>query len=363
METKKIAILGAAGFVGMELITQLEREPLVDIYAITRDNGDFLLGDRKVQILKESTIDKSVNFDVVVNLAYPTTNIQHSFPKANRAILATLKKIVQPKTKLIHISTQAVFGFGMDKKIELDLLSDRRDYAYIEAKLEMENLINRTFPANDIAIVRLGNVWGAGSGSWTGALIDRLLFGQVVAVEGVDGYSNITDVKNAAAYIIFLLKSAFVKGLKFHHLAEFSHIKWSRLIDTMARQLNVRPVLSDIIPAYPTSIKSDILTKISFPKVGNIYRKLVWGRKTGSYLRSLVRFLGTNKFSTIKKTETKVLPKTSQLSDADSIYLTIVSTDVEFKNQIFPDFVPLVNFEESWENIKNWMIFAGFTNE
>jgi nucleoside-diphosphate-sugar epimerase len=363
MENKKIAILGAAGFVGIELINQLELEPNIEVYAITRDNGDFLLGDKKVLLLKEASIDRKLNFDVVVNLAYPTTNIQHSFPKANSGILQTLKKIVKPKTKIIHVSTQAVFGFAMDQKVVFDFLRDRRDYAYVEAKLQMENLINRTFPDNNVTILRLGNVWGAGSGSWTGAIIERLLFGQLVAVEGIDGYSNITDIKNVAAYIIFLLKSESTKEMKFHHLAEFSHVKWSQLISLLAIQLKVKPVLSDVNPINSTSLKSDIRASISFPKVGNIYRKLVWGRKTGSYLRSIVRFLGVSRFSTIKKTETKVLPKTSQLSNADSIYLTIVSTNVEFKNHINPGFVPLVNFQESWKNVKNWMNFAGFTNE
>lgn len=360
MENQKIAILGAAGFVGIELISQLERDYKFDLYAITRDNGTILLGDKKVRILNEADIDKDLFFDVVVNLAYPTSNILHSFPRANKSILKILQKIVKPNTKLIHISSQAVFGFGMDEKIKLDFLNNRRDYAYVEAKLEMENLINRTFHNNNVAILRLGNVWGAGSGSWTGSIIERLLFGQFVAVEGMDGYSNLTDVKNAAAYIIYLIKAESLKGINIYHLAEFSHIKWSQIIDLISFQLNVKPVLSDVVPVYATSLKKDILANISLPKVGNTYRKLVWGRKTGSYLRSVVRTLGAGKFATIKRTETKSLPKTSLLSNADSIFLTIVSTNVEFKNEILDGFVPLVNFQESWENVKDWMVFAGF---
>ncbi|WP_259067297.1 NAD-dependent epimerase/dehydratase family protein [Mucilaginibacter sp. X4EP1] len=361
MSNKKVVIIGAAGYVGMELVTQLQ--PLsgqYDLYAFTRDNGSFLLEGKKITHLTASDVAAHAPFDVIVNLAYPTTAKPTSFPEVNKGILKTIRSLAGSGSKIIHVSTQAVFGFGMDKEVTAGFLKNRRDFPYIEAKLSMENSIKNEFPENDLLIIRLGNVWGPGSGTWTGALANKLLFGQYVATEGKDGYSNITDVKNVASYIIHLIQKDNLKGKHIYHLAEFSDVRWSRIIKLMATELNVEPVYARVSTNYPLTLKDDVTKVLKFPSVGNVYRELVWGRISGSYLRSLIRFLGASKFQKIKKTETRPLPETQVLSKGELTHLDVLSSDKQFKSILEEDWKPAVDFEQSWQIVKNWMKDVGY---
>lgn len=362
MDKKNIVIIGAAGYVGIELVSQLQKYEDYNLYAYTRDNGSFLLENQKIIHLNAKEVANYAPFDIVINLAYPTVSQPTLFPAVNKSILDTIKSVTNANTRIIHVSTQAVFGFGMDKPIVADFLKDRRDFAYVEAKLSMENMIRDAFPSNDIAIVRLGNVWGPGSGTWTGAVADKLLFGQYVAVKGKDGYANITDVKNVASYLIHLANAKDLKGKHIYHLAEFSSVRWSQIINLMAEALHVEPVYTTLDPDYPLSLKDDVSKVLKFPSVGDTYRELVWGRLSGSYLRGLVRFLGTEKFQKLKKTESKSFVQTEKLSKAELTHLKVVSSDVEFKSVLMPDWKPLLTFEQSWQLVKEWMQDVGYIN-
>lgn len=357
---KKVVIVGAAGYVGIELVTQLETLGEYELFAFTRENGSFLLDGKKVTMLREQDIKPSDQYDVVVNLAYPTVPSAVLFPSVNKSILNSVKKLVSDQTKIIHVSTQAVFGFGMDKPVRPDFLQDRRDFPYIEAKLAMENLMKKTFPSNNLSIVRLGNVWGPGAGTWTGALADKLLFGQYVAVEGKDGYSNITDVKNVASYLVHLIKDTSVTGTNIYHLSEFSSIKWSEIISLMSRELNVEPVYTQLDPEYALKLKNDVSKVLKFPSVGNIYRELVWGRFSGSYLRGLVRVLSIERFNKIKKVEKIGLPQTQSLNRSELTHLIVTSSDKEFKSVLEKNWKPMINFEQSWQYVKEWMQEVGY---
>lgn len=361
MSKKKVIIIGAAGFVGIELVSQLQNENY-ELYAFTRDNGSFLLEGMKITHVKSDNISTYAPFDVVVNLAYPTTSKLHTFPQVNQSILNTLKQVVSSKTKIIHVSTQALFGFGMDHEVINDFLKNRRDFAYIEAKLQMENLINSTFSNNTLSIVRLGNVWGPGSGTWTGALAEKLVFGKFIALKNVDGFSNITDVKNVASYIIHLIKSEKLNKRNIFHLSEFSNIKWSKLIDFMSKELGVKPIYSDVKPSYSVTLWNDLSPVLKLPSIGDTYRELIWGRFSGSLLRSLLRFLGSERFQKIKKTEVKYIPVTQVLDRSDLVYLNVVASTVEFKSILLDDWNPPIDIEKSLELVREWMKDVGYIN-
>jgi nucleoside-diphosphate-sugar epimerase len=360
MPNKKVVIVGAAGYVGIELVDQLQQLNDYDLYAFTRDNGDFLLEGKKISRLRDEEISKIAPFDIVINLAYPTVSQPILFPAVNKSIFNTLKKLISSGTRIIHVSTQAVFGFGMDRPIVVDFIKSQRDFPYIEAKVSMENMLKKAFPLNELSIIRLGNVWGPGAGVWTGALANKLLFGQYVAMEAKNGFANITDVKNVASYIIHLVKKNDHKGIHIYHLAEFSYIKWFDIIDLMAKELNVEPVYAQVSTNYPLKLKDDLTKVLKRPSVGNLYRGLVWGRISGSYLRDLVRFLGAEKFQKLKKTEKRSLPQTQHLSDTELTHLDVVSSDKEFKTVVVADWVPLINFEQSWSLVKEWMKDVGY---
>ena len=359
---KKIVIVGAAGYVGIELVSQLQDLAEYDLFAFTRDNGSFLLEGKKINILNEENIAANGPFETVINLAYPTVSQPTLFPSVNESILNTMKKLISKETNIIHVSTQAVFGFGMDREVVADFIKERRDFPYVEAKLSMEHMVKKEFPSNNLSIVRLGNVWGPGAGVWTGAVADKLLFGQFVAVEGEDGYANITDVKNVASYLTYLTSNV-PKGTHIYHLAEFSHLKWSDLIGMMAKELHVEPVYAQIKPYYSLKIGTELSKIFKIPSIGDTYRELIWERFVGSFLRSMVRLMGTKRYQNMQKNETKSLPQTQTLTKTELTHLIVVSSPIEFKTVTEKGWTPLINFDESWQLVKSWMADVGYINE
>jgi nucleoside-diphosphate-sugar epimerase len=357
---KRIAIIGAAGYVGMELAQQL-RGANYEVHAIVRDNGRLLLAETGFNLIAPANLSAVGQVDVVVNLAYPTAGAPQFYPDRNQEILGTIKSLMGPNSRLIHVSTQAVFGFGMDRPIVVGPVHNVRDYAYIEAKIELENLILSNFEKQSVQIVRLGNVWGPGSGAWTVPMVNKILFGEPVGVQGIDGFCNITDVANVASYLSHLITKDDLRGVNFFHLAEMSGYRWSSWIRRIETALGQNAIYEPALPSYPANLMHDVRKAVYPVMPGPLYRKLIWGRYSGSLLRTLVRALGDKRFTKIKNKSVKSLPTGYSLGSADEMFLTILSASSKFETSVLKDWTPVVDFEESWSRVERWMKSAGYT--
>jgi nucleoside-diphosphate-sugar epimerase len=357
---KRIAIIGAAGYVGMELARQLHGADY-EVNAIVRENGRLLLANSGFNLITPANLDRVGQVDVVVNLAYPTSGALQHYPARNQEILDNIKSLMGPNSRLIHVSTQAVFGFGMDRPVVVGPVKMVRDYAYIEAKIELENLILRDFEKQSVQIVRLGNVWGPGSGAWTVPLVNKILFGEPVGVQGLDGYCNATDVANVASYLAHLISTDDLSGVNFYHLAEMSGYRWSNWIKRIEKTLRQHAIYEPYLPSYTANLMHDIQKAVIPIMPGPFYRKLVWGRFSGSLLRSLVRTLGDKHFTRIKNKSAKSLPTGYTLGAADEMFLTILSASTKFETSVLKGWTPVVDFDESWSRVENWMKSAGYT--
>ncbi|MEZ0359010.1 NAD-dependent epimerase/dehydratase family protein [Mycobacterium sp. SA01] len=357
---KRVAIIGAAGYVGLELARQL-RGVDYQVNAITRENGRFLLRDSGFKVVAPEAIESLGNVDVVINLAYPTSGPPQYFPARNKEILGQIKALAGPNTRLIHVSTQAVFGYGFERPISTGPVAPVRDYAYIEAKVQLENLILDEFQSNSIQIVRLGNIWGPGSPNWTVALANKVLFGLPVAVEGIDGYCNATDVANAASYLSFLVDRDELRGSHFYHLAEMSPYRWSAWIERIEAALGQKAVRLPRLHRDPLGLKEEVREAFSSLRPGPLYRSLSGGRIGGSGLRTLIRGMGERRFDTVKKRITKALPSGYSLTVIERTVLNIMSAETQFETHVLDQWSPPVDFEESWSRVEDWMVAAGYT--
>ncbi len=357
---KRVSIVGAAGYVGLELARQLRGRNL-EVIAVARENGKFLLSNSGFTVVAPKDVNSIGKVDVVVNLAYPTSGPQQHYPTRNTELLGQIKTLMGPSSRLIHASTHAVFGYGMDRPISTGPVQLVSDYAYIEAKIELENLLLEEFGSQSLQIVRLGNVWGPGSGAWTVSLVNKILFGEPVSVAGVDGYCNATDVANAASYFSFLIDSDQLRGLHFYHLAEMSAHRWSAWITRIENALGQDSVQQPNLASFPDSFQKEVRQAISSIMPGSLYRNLVWSRTAGSKLRSVTRRLGDSRFEIIKKRSAKTLPSGYSLGTADKLFLTIISCGTQFETSVLPEWRPPVSFEDSWSRVEAWMIAAGYS--
>jgi nucleoside-diphosphate-sugar epimerase len=358
----KIAVIGAAGFVGMELVKNLADRGH-EVIAVARNNGKFLLQRYRCSIVHPSEVVKRDDVDVVINLAYPTTGSVHHYPKRNKEILGLITKLAGTRARVIHTSTLAVFGFQLEYPAVPQKISDRRDYLYVESKIELENLLLKTIQNDRLNIVRLGNVWGKGSGAWTAPLIDKLLFRFSVGVAGREGYSNATDVANTVAYLTYLTERNTISSMRFHHLAEMSSIKWDHWIEKISALMHLEPVYSDSEPPYPAGLIREILDIFKPLKPRTVYKKLVYGRFTGSLLHTCIGLFPEERFARIKQNHIPPVASRTQFSSGDETFLWVMSCTREFKSVTDPDWVPPVDPEESWRRVVEWMEEIGYYRE
>ena len=283
--TNDVAIVGAAGFVGRVLLRQLQ-EAGVKATAVVRGAPELAVEGSFHDAMSPSDLAVRGGFDTVINLAYPNSGPPYGYPSQGEAIQRSVVGLVRDGGRVIQVSSLAVFGMALDRPVHLGPVRAVRDHPYVEAKvaaehgLEREQATNRRF---GLDIVRLGNVWGPGSGAWGLPVVQRLVTGRPVGIFGKLGHSNTTDVANVAAYLRFLLADSGASGqdVRYHHLAEFSSIPWRDWVAPVAHVLGVDPVMvADSVLTMPTSGRSELASLVTTPR--NIYRNLAGERVSGS---------------------------------------------------------------------------------
>ena len=135
----RIAVIGAAGYVGQELSRQLKASGH-DVVGIARANGSFLLERLGITHETPQRAQAVGRVDTVVNLAYPKSPSGFDYPAGNREILSTIRALAGTEARIVHASSLAVFGYALEHPQNPAPLDMRRDYFYIESKLELERL-------------------------------------------------------------------------------------------------------------------------------------------------------------------------------------------------------------------------------
>ena len=355
----RVAVIGGAGYVGLE-VCRLLRDRGHDVVPIARANGRFLLDRIGLQARLPDDLGGLEPMDAVLNLAYPNKGSIYEYGAQNRGLLRMIRGLAQPRARVVHVSTQAVFGYELERRVELAPVRHRPDYLYIESKVELENALLAAIDDVPLDIVRLGNVWGPASPTWTAALCDRLVFGDAVGVEGQDGFCNATDVQNVASYLAYVLElPASQRRARFHHLAEFSEIRWSHWTERLAQALAVQPVLAPARLPLPTSLGAELLSALRAHSPTAIGVDILRGRRTGSLARALGRRIPEKLMQRLKRARARGLRSPAPVAD-DPVFLAIVSAQQRFHSITVPGWSPPIDSERSWMGVREWLARAGY---
>lgn len=353
---KRIAVVGAAGLVGRELLRAFAADG-VKVTAVVRGNPDLVVSDDEHDVIKDSKIPADQRYGTVINLAYPTGGSPYAYPEFNKQIFATVCGLMAPEGRLIHVSTQAVFGLALDRPINLGHVKKTRDDGYVENKIEAEHYFDAYAKKIGVRldIVRLGNVWGRASGAWALPIVQRLITGRAVGVVGRVGFCNATDVANAAAYLSFLAQTERPSiETKFHHLAEFSALSWDEWINPIAEALGVVPVYAE--PAQ-VELRSSLRSEIRFACEGlkprPQYQRLATERVIGSYIRSILRMAPERYLSALK--EKTIFYRSPAIPPADQNFLNVVSAGQQFKTVTADQWTAPVDRETSLQRVIEWI--------
>ena len=351
-----IAVVGAAGFLGRELLRQFEAAE-IKVTAVIRGfadlsvEGDFHRATSAADLAGE-------RFDLVINLAYPTSGALFEQAAATDAIIETVDGLLTNGGRLLHVSTQAVFGITLNRPVVLGPAPAIRDMAYVESKITAEHRFAEIQKERDLScdIVRLGNLWGPASGAWVLPTVRNLLTGRPAAVRDVPGYSNTTEVGNVASYLLFLVREASQdRGVRFHHLAEFSAVRWQEWVDPIAEALGVDPVYAEEswLDA-PSSAKDEVGLALAPVRVRTFYSKLAGERVAGSMLRSLIRKLPPRVQEPLRN-EGLIFAPTPELDRIQQIILENMAGHQEFRTVVDDRWTPPISQGESLQRILDWL--------
>lgn len=351
-----VAVIGASGFVGLALLEHL-RSAGVRVTAVVRGLPD-MLGDFMAdhEIVRADEVDSQ--FDVVINLAYPTAEHQAMYGRATTAIVDTIGKLTRPGGRVIHVSTCAVFGPALEREVVHGPAPRARDTAYVETKIAAEYMVADLYArlGGTVEIVRLGNVVGPRAPGWGVTLMHRILTGRPVLVAGAPGRSNATDVRNVASYLAFLATRNGAKAeLRYHHLAELSDVPWRAWLGPMAEELGVPLVYAawdDL--RQPVGLQAQMASALGALRPRAIYRSLNEERLPASLIRSGLSMLPPSAFGRLKGPDV-VEPPAHTTSRDEQTFLSIMSGATRFEARLLSEWAPDVSAEESVNGTLAWL--------
>jgi nucleoside-diphosphate-sugar epimerase len=360
--TKRIAVFGGAGYVGLHLCRLLTKRGH-HVLIVGRGNRGFLLDGIDVEITSLEKLEEA-GADVVINLAYPSKGSFINHSRDNGELNRSVQRAARRADRLIHTSTLAVFGMALDQPVTRGRVAMRRDEAYVETKLEFEHLLLRDIVSSrHLDIVRLGNVWGPGSPGWTATLAERLLFGQPVGMRGQDGFSNVTDVANAADYLCFLAERPGGNGESFHHLAELGDIPWSHWVNAMAAAMKCEPVIAEATSTAAGSLWADLRGTVGSLNVGGAVSSLYGSRYGGSLIRSVLRTLPGGVVSQLKRLKgARGAPRSDRRSSAEDGFLRVLAAPRRFESVVDAAWKPPLDSEASLKGVLQWLKDVGYAS-
>jgi nucleoside-diphosphate-sugar epimerase len=352
-----VAVVGAAGFVGRALLNALEAIDL-RATAVVRGAPELAVHGSFHEVLSQPVSPSQAGFDVVVNLAYPTSGRGFEHSDQNLQIADTVRRLACERGRVIQVSTQAVFGLALDRPVVLGPIAKTRDHGYVESKIQAEQLFVEQQQERSLSldIVRLGNVWGYASGTWAVPVVQRLATGRPICVAGAKGYSNTTDVINTASYLSFLVVDGErAPGVRHHHLAEFSSVTWPDWVHPIAEAMKVEPVYARRGAVEgPKSGVREIAGALAPLGPRRVYQQLAQERISGSWSRTLVRRVPLAARPRLKSSDT-VVASEPPYSRADQSFLAIMAGEQEFRSEVDPRWTGALGREQSLEGVLRWL--------
>lgn len=362
-----VAVFGATSYVGRFLLERLSDRGFT-VYGVARSSitADILLRGlrQRVNVCSPEDLDDTP-LDAVINLAYLRQSIPVGIVRRNRMLVDAVHRAAlrARAPRLLHVSSAAVFGYRLREPPRPGPAPRVSGDSYFELKGDAERrLLHRARSAPYVpAIIRPGNILGPGSPAWVAGPAQRMLAGKPVALVGKDGFSNATYVRNLADYLAHAAASPVAELRDFgayHHVAEFSGIRWSRWFEAFAETVGVAPVYAEALPAATGGGRLSSLAGWA----ARAYR----GGPLGVWMRRLLGRLpsdelGGRMFLRLKTGLAAAAVRRGQPADAgDAHYLTIVSAEHEFRSHTLKTWTPPVDLPAALADMRRSLADDGF---
>lgn len=241
----RVLVLGGSGFVGEEIIHQLQAgsdfEPVVGSRRPKPVNGCETVAVDACQSESLSRVLGQV--DAVINCITGSGEI---IVESTRQLVDGLTKLDR-KLPLVHMSTMSVYGAQEGDLTESAELAQDIGW-YGDAKVKAEQLLAQLDASGRACcILRPGCVYGPGSALWTDRII-RLIRQRRLGDLGIagDGWSNLVHVRDVARAAVLWLQKAQHQGdqsgMSVYNLSAPDSPRWNDYFRDVALAQNVTPL-------------------------------------------------------------------------------------------------------------------------
>jgi nucleoside-diphosphate-sugar epimerase len=221
-----VFVTGGSGFVGRHIVRRLRTQGYA-VRMLARRMPEAL--DSSVEVVlgdltqPESFAHALENVSVVIHAAL-TDGLTHDLEATSKLHKLSAASGVR---KFLHLSTISVYGNPSDGVICEESAPLPSSDAYANTKLKIEEAL-RTPPAcAEVAILRLGCVYGPGGGWWTQGLLKMMARGKLILVNGGTGYANLIHVDDVGAMILLLLQRSN-PAFEIYNVTDGEPVSWSR---------------------------------------------------------------------------------------------------------------------------------------
>ena len=204
----KIAVTGAGGFLGTEMLRQLSERKDITVYAFTfdfeRDRETYIKAENIISVDngEAETFDYS-GIDVLINCAFPRNVSDRTFAEGLDFVQKVIEKAVRDKTgAVINISSQSVYS-----QIRTES-ADENTPAVLESKYATGKYCTELFVntvCRDIrhTNLRMASLIGVGFNQRiTNQFAMKIVNGEDITITGGDQLFGFLDVRDAVAGII-----------------------------------------------------------------------------------------------------------------------------------------------------------------
>jgi nucleoside-diphosphate-sugar epimerase len=366
MSHPTVVLFGATSYLGQYVLDDL-LERGYRLLAVTRNPAvsEILLRPWKDRIttVAPDQLAAAGEVDTVLNLAYIKAEKPHRLFRQNALLMQRVHDaaVQLGAARLVHVSTQAVFGYQFSEPPRPVRAARRAGDAYVESKVHAELLLEQlqSRARYRLDIVRLGNIVGEGSPVWTANIAQRLLDARPVGVAGRDGYSNAAFAPNIASYLGHLVDTPVGSGQeigRYHHFADLSALRWSALIARFAEAVGVAPVLAATMAAPPRpslrpAIAGSLKTLYSGP-IGSLTRRSLALVEPNDAMDAAI-FATKTALAAGSEVDPFEVPQ-------DRDVLIILSSEHEFRSHVVSDWTQPVGNDEALDRMVRWIVEAGF---
>lgn len=245
---RPVLVTGASGFVGRHIVQRLSKSGYC-VKALVRrppkQEFDPLVEVAIGDLSQPETYTPALDGVTAVVHAALTDKLADE-PQATCRLLSLSARA--GVSKFIHLSSIAVYGNPPSGTITEATTPIPSADAYSRTKMAIEEALvpaarEATSTGLEIAMLRLGCVYGPGGGWWTGSLLDQMQHGKLILVDDGSGIANLIHVSDVAQIVALVLQRTGA-ALEVFNVTDGMPIPWSRYFAELEDLLGAKATVS-----------------------------------------------------------------------------------------------------------------------